>query len=891
MKRLKTANILRGLICIAFFISVTSHSQQNNPTEVMLEGKTQANLPFRYFPSDEPNRPLIIFFHGAGEKLDRKNEPHLVNIKQISTPTFRALFNASIEYNVNIAAPHMFGKMDVGHSGLLTMIPDIVEALGADKVDLNRVIVTGLSEGAGTTVNLARTFPEQIAAAVPLSGSMLNVSTLEEKFTESEKINTVPIWIITGEADGVFNPDYHTRRLFNYLQATGNTPRYTEIPGLTHTGWDRMYSDNPSYTGFFIGGNPDEANSNLWTWMLNQSLLNRVPFTPSAFSKGDSILFDFGFKDMESMQSPDSSGNYWNHPPEALEGLIAKYANNTRGEKTPISFEITDPFYDDATVGLENTSVADDFATRDSWTIRRDNFGEITIRGLNDNATYELKLFSSTPNANNYTRFEVAGQYLDLLGTNNRDTFATFENLTPINGELKVLVRPTPNKAFTSYLNFLQLTAKQSDTQTNATPIAENDNVTINQDSTTLINVLSNDYDPDNGPQPIQIQSTGEASNGVVSIEGNQLRYTPNTGFVGQDQWSYQITDGDASAQAQVSVDVQEIVVNIIPVAEDDYISVTAGNSVLIPVLNNDSDPDQSPSPLQIVSVTQATQGTAVIENQDIRYNAPLDYEGEATFSYQVTDGEDQAMAQVIVSVEPATTDNMALILNQDFTVSDVVQDYTNRDAPTVNQLNDISAESDGGQWNIENNRLKLSRTGANGANNAAGFYRNLTNSTGIAPHLVKLDIQIGLNPNTKTWAPLFTIDFGEISEVSDYSGTMPYKYIRERFTVRGAGSQSFYVELNGVYSPMIPADGTLQSVSIFLNSGDTSESFEGPDGGTHTIAPMTSTVFINQQPVFENEPQVSYFLGKEMNVFLIRHFASVSYDVTFDNLIIEGQY
>ncbi|WP_445081790.1 putative Ig domain-containing protein [Shewanella putrefaciens] len=97
----------------------------------------------------------------------------------------------------------------------------------------------------------------------------------------------------------------------------------------------------------------------------------------------------------------------------------------------------------------------------------------------------------------------------------------------------------------------------------NVAPIAVNDSVTTDDRTSLLIDVLSNDSDPD-GNSLTLISAT--AQQGVVSVESNKLRYIPKTGFDGVDTVSYRISDGfggEATGQVFVTVkDFQDVVID-----------------------------------------------------------------------------------------------------------------------------------------------------------------------------------------------------------------------------------------------------------------------------------------------------------------------------------------
>ncbi|MES2983081.1 MAG: sulfatase-like hydrolase/transferase [Verrucomicrobiota bacterium] len=86
-------------------------------------------------------------------------------------------------------------------------------------------------------------------------------------------------------------------------------------------------------------------------------------------------------------------------------------------------------------------------------------------------------------------------------------------------------------------------------------PTALDDTVTTAQATPVEIAVLNNDSD-DGTPQPISIQSVGTPQRGTAIIQGNTVRYTPDATFLGEDTFTYTITDGAATATASVRVAV-----------------------------------------------------------------------------------------------------------------------------------------------------------------------------------------------------------------------------------------------------------------------------------------------------------------------------------------------
>ena len=101
---------------------------------------------------------------------------------------------------------------------------------------------------------------------------------------------------------------------------------------------------------------------------------------------------------------------------------------------------------------------------------------------------------------------------------------------------------------------------------------------------------------------------------------------------------------------------------NQAPVAVDDSASVAEDSSVLISVLNNDSDPDGDP--ITIESFTQGTHGTVALSGTDLRYTPNANYNGVDSFTYTINDGN--GLTDVATVNLNITSVNDAPIANDD---------------------------------------------------------------------------------------------------------------------------------------------------------------------------------------------------------------------------------
>jgi hypothetical protein len=199
-----------------------------------------------------------------------------------------------------------------------------------------------------------------------------------------------------------------------------------------------------------------------------------------------------------------------------------------------------------------------------------------------------------------------------------------------------------------AYLNETAASATAVATTTeNLPPSATGDNATTEQDTATSIHVLANDTDPEN--DALTIVTFSQGANGSVSSDAASLTYTPDPGFTGTDTLAYTIEDSfGAAATASVSVTVMPV--NQPPVAQADSVTISAGETVVIDVLANDSDPEGGP--ITISAVTDANKGSVSWQPGDstVTYSHNPRRKGSDSFSYSIDDGQG-VIASATVSI------------------------------------------------------------------------------------------------------------------------------------------------------------------------------------------------------------------------------------------------
>ena len=223
-------------------------------------------------------------------------------------------------------------------------------------------------------------------------------------------------------------------------------------------------------------------------------------------------------------------------------------------------------------------------------------------------------------------------------------------------------------------------------TAVNDDPFADDDEGFIDKNESVRVSVLANDSDVDGDFLSVESIAEG-AGNGTVTIDGDEIVYTPVTDFVGTDSFTYTVTDGNGGSDtATVNITVNET--NVDPVGGDDTATVDEDGSVSIAVLDNDTDGDDDD--LSIGNFTLASNGSVTQTGDALVYTPNANFNGSDSFTYQVDDGKggtDLATVNVTVTPvndEPVAVDDSASV-NQDGSVEiDVLDNDSDVDGDTI---------------------------------------------------------------------------------------------------------------------------------------------------------------------------------------------------------------
>jgi len=239
----------------------------------------------------------------------------------------------------------------------------------------------------------------------------------------------------------------------------------------------------------------------------------------------------------------------------------------------------------------------------------------------------------------------------------------------------------------------------------NHAPTAATDIATTDESTAVTVAVRGNDTDPDG--DSLTVSGVTQGANGSVVIDavtGNPI-YTPNTGFIGSDSFTYTINDGNGGT-ATATVNVTVNAVNDAPVAVADSITLIEGGTATVlvggatSILANDTDADGNP--LTAILVTGPVNGTLTLNaNGTFSYTHNGSETTSDSFTYRVNDGTvDGNTVTVTISV---TAVNDAPVANDD--------------AATTSEATAVTVSVRGNDTDPEGNTLTISAVtqGANG--------------------------------------------------------------------------------------------------------------------------------------------------------------------------------
>ncbi len=230
----------------------------------------------------------------------------------------------------------------------------------------------------------------------------------------------------------------------------------------------------------------------------------------------------------------------------------------------------------------------------------------------------------------------------------------------------------------------------------NSTLAYDDINITI-LDTPVSGNVLTNDEDIEGNVQTVSTSLIALPTNGTVTINSAGLyTYTPNTGYVGEDQFVYEVCDDGLPQVCDVATVFIEIMPiagsgNLPPIAIPDYAVTVSGITISGILSLNDYDVDDASLIVTTVPVDGPSNGTVFLfPNGNYVYTPNAGFVGTDTLVYEVCDNGTPKLCDsstLIIEVLPAGLDNAT------YAFDDVGFGYVNEPISGNIKDNDIDLE------------------------------------------------------------------------------------------------------------------------------------------------------------------------------------------------------
>ncbi|WP_368074321.1 Ig-like domain-containing protein [Arthrobacter sp. 24S4-2] len=183
-------------------------------------------------------------------------------------------------------------------------------------------------------------------------------------------------------------------------------------------------------------------------------------------------------------------------------------------------------------------------------------------------------------------------------------------------------------------------------------PIANADHVVAIAGVDTVIAPLKNDTDPQGGA--LRLAQVAPDGNSTATLGADQQTFTFSASTQGTHYITYMVTNGPASAQQLVRVDVVPGGGDGAPVAVRDTALLPSGGSVLVDVLGNDSDPSGGVLVVQSVTAADGLPVSAAVLDHSVVRITDIRAEGQLNVKYTISNGKSSAAGEIAVLVVPA---------------------------------------------------------------------------------------------------------------------------------------------------------------------------------------------------------------------------------------------
>gem|GEM_PF-4923095 len=246
------------------------------------------------------------------------------------------------------------------------------------------------------------------------------------------------------------------------------------------------------------------------------------------------------------------------------------------------------------------------------------------------------------------------------------------------------------NEGATSNVAIVDVTINEIDVIENLSPIADNDQLTVDKGESGTVNIAEGDIDPDGSIDLASIVILDWPQNGTLTISSNGYVDYIHDGLEStSDTFTYAIADDRGAvsntATVNIAINVVDEIQNLAPTADDDLLILDEGSSENVNVADGDIDPDGSIDLASIVIIDWPQNGTLTINSNG---NVGYVHDGSETtsdsFTYTIADNEgtvsNTATVNIIINpvddvqnIPPVADNDLAFVSKDGTTAIDVL--------------------------------------------------------------------------------------------------------------------------------------------------------------------------------------------------------------------------
>jgi predicted peptidase len=226
------------LLCYILLLQSCAAQSKPNLIDGEMETVTSEKLSYYlYYPDDyevnmDKEFPILLFLHGGGESGDS-----LVAIKRNGPPK---MIVDGKQFPFLILAPQNPYQKKWWNTRAVNQLLDSI--ISTNRIDKNRIYLTGLSRGGGAAWEMAVQYPDKFAAMAVVCGMtpVPYAAWIDKR---------MPIWVFHGEEDKSI-PISESENMVGRLQSMGYDVKFTRYPGVGHNSWIQAYKTEALYDWF-----------------------------------------------------------------------------------------------------------------------------------------------------------------------------------------------------------------------------------------------------------------------------------------------------------------------------------------------------------------------------------------------------------------------------------------------------------------------------------------------------------------------------------------------------------------------------------------------------------------------------------------------------------------